>query len=81
MASTLKSAAALTGAFLAAASVSGCLSPKVEPITGPVAEKFAEPESVIAPADLAAIPFLKQVPLGRQRVRDPDPAPFEIVIG
>lgn len=33
------------------------------------------------PADLAAIPFLKQVPLGRQRVRDPDPAPFEIATG
>lgn len=53
MASSIKSAAALTGAFLAAASVAGCLSPKVEPITGPVAENFAEPDSVIAPADLA----------------------------
>lgn len=49
----LKTAAALTGALLAAAAVAGCLSPQVKPITGPVAGKFAEPDSEAPPADLA----------------------------
>ena len=53
MVRNLKSAAALTGVFLAAAAASGCLSPQVKPVTGPVADRFAEPDSETAPADLA----------------------------